>query len=416
MPAVCLSFKVHIPYRLKKIRPGAGTCGDYFDMAATNVIVDQFADNCYLPANAILLKQIRKQPQRFKLAFSISGTALELFRDHRPDVLRSFLKLAKTGCVEFYAETYYHSLSWLYSKPEFERQVQKHHRLLQELLGTEPSVLRNTELVYNNELARHASAMGYKAMLCEGLQKWLGERTPNQVYAAPGNGDFGLLLRHARLSDDIAFRFDDPCWNEQPLTAEKFAGWLHGQPGDPGVTNLFFDYETFGIHKKKSSGIFDFLEHLPAAVLAGPSWQFLGPAEVTDQYYPRDIYDVPHTSSWEGKERESCVWNENRMQNNTLHKIYSIESMVKQTNIPGAMECWGRLQSADHFHYMCREQKDTGDHYRAMNPFQSSEAAYENYRNAVMDLEIRLIQQGLNDIRIHSYREQRTANLYSSIY
>jgi alpha-amylase len=335
--------------------------------------------------------------------------------EYRPDAIKSFKQLAQTGCVDFFAETYYNSLSWLHSKKEFKRQVQQHHLLIKEIFGIEPSVFRNTELIYNNELAKYIAGMGYKGILCEGLERILHGRTPNQTYAAPENGDFGVLLRNVQLSDDIAFRFDDPTWNEQPLTAEKYAGWLHNQRENICNVNLFFDYETFGIHKKAGTGIFDFLNHLPESIFADKDWQFATPAEAIENCYPKDIYNVPKTISWEDKEKECCVWCENVMQNNTLHKIYSIESMVSRSNIPGAMERWGHLQSADHFYYMCDDGRATNDTYRMLNPFSNAEEAYNNYQNVITDFEIKLIQKGLAEIR-ESYSNAGMANLYSSIF
>jgi alpha-amylase len=406
---------VHIPYQLRKITPASiGSASSYFDVSANQAAVDKLSDECYLPANKIIYSLIKSNNGKFKVAFSISGTALELLSEYRPDVVRSFKKLAKTGCVDFFAETYYNSLSWLYSKKEFQHQVEKHHELLVKTFGVEPVVFRNTELIYNNELASFIAGMAYKGILCEGLEKILQGRTPNQIYAAPGNGDFGVMLRNMPLSDDIAFRFDDPGWNEQPLTADKYAGWLHKQKENICNINLFFDYETFGVHKKAATGIFDFLTLLPASVLADENWKFVTPAEVIDNCYPKDIYDVPKTISWEDKQTECCVWCENMMQNNTLKKIYSIESMVNNSNLPWATEYWGRLQSADHFYYMCNDGRAINDSYKMQNPFCNATDAYENYKNAVTDFEIKIIQKGLADIkRNHTHA---TAGMYSSIY
>jgi alpha-amylase len=417
MPSVSLSFKVHIPYRLKKFTAGSvGAYDTWFDEQACQSAVDKLADECYLPANKILLSLIRENKTRFKIAFSVSGTAIELLQKHRPDAVRSFRQLAKTGCVDFFSETYYHSLSWLHSKNEFKRQVQQHDELIRLLFGIEPTVFRNTELIYNNELAKFVAGMGYKGILCEGVDKFLNGRTPNHIYAAPGNGDFGLLLRNVRLSDDIAFRFDDPSWNEQPLTAEKYAGWLHDQLENTCNVNLFMDYETFGIHKKAESGIFQFLNHLPSAVLANENWIFVTPSEALENCYPKDIYDVPKTISWENKEMLSCVWSENMMQNNTLRKIYSLENMVNRTTMPGAMEWWGSLQTADHFYYMCNDGRTQNDTYRLLNPFNSGEEAFENYKNAVTDFEIKLIQRGLNEIKNTSSARVLSKVLSTMIY
>lgn len=400
MPSVSLGFKVHIPYRLKKFTAGSvGTYDTWFDEQACKAAVDRLADECYLPTNKVILSLIKTHKEKFKVAFSISGTALELLQKHRPDVIISFQQIAKTGCLEFFSETYYHSLSWLYSPNEFKRQIKQHDDLIRVLFGKEPVVFRNTELIYSNRLAKFIAGLGYKGILCEGMERILNGRIPNQTYAAPDNGDFGILLRNVRLSDDIAFRFDNPTWNEQPLTAEKYAGWLHALGKDSCNVNLFFDYETFGIHKKTKSGIFEFLTHLPTMILADENWKFTTPSEVLDNCYPRDIYDVPETISWEDKEVQSCISSENMMQNNTLRKIYSLETMVSKTNMPGAMEWWGSLQSADHFYYMCNDGRNFADTYRSMNPFASDAEAFENYKNALDDFEIKLIQRGLEDIK-----------------
>lgn len=416
MPFISLSFKVHIPYRLQKIDPvRIGSASNYFDTKANKAAADKFADECYLPANNILLSLIKKHRGKFKVSFSISGTAIEILQEHRPDVIRSFKLLANTGCVEFFAENYYNSLSWLHSKYEFLRQVEKHHELIKEIFGVEPKIFRNTELIYCNQLARFIATTGYKGIFCEGLDRILNRRTPNQVYATPGNGDFAVLLRNVRLSDDIAFRFDDETWNEQPLTAHKYASWIHNQRDREGTTNLFFDYETFGIHKKPQTGIFDFLEHLPGAILNSETWSFVTASEAVDKSYPKDIYDVPRPISWEDKEKENCISTENMMQNNTLHKIYSLETMVKNSDMPGVLERWSRLQSADHFYYMCRDGRTANDIYCSLNPFATAEEAYENYKNTVMDFEIKIIQQGLSKIK-ESGNHAHISNLYSSIF
>jgi len=417
MPSVSLSFKVHIPYRLKKFTPDAvGIYDKWFDEQACEAAVNKLADECYVPTNKITQSVIDDQNGNFKAAFSFSGTALELLQKYRPDVIDSFKQLVNTGCVEIFSETYYHSLSWLHSKNEFKRQVGQHDDLIKLLFGIEPSVFRNTELIYSNELAKFIAEMGYKGILCEGLERILNGRTSNQTYATPGNGDFGLLLRNVRLSDDIAFRFDDPTWNEQPLTAEKYAGWLHDQKENTCNVNLFFDYETFGIHKKAGTGIFEFLKHLPSAILADKNWKFVTPSEALENYYPKEIYDVPDTISWEDKGMASCVWSENVMQNNTLRKIYSLKNIVNDSTMPGAMEWWGSLQSADHFYYMCNDGRTENDTYRLLNPFASGEEAFENYKNAVADFEIKLIQRELYDIKNKGLVNQVGKMLSTMIY
>jgi len=403
MPTLTCCFKVHTPYRLNGYTAGSiGSTDDYFNLADNKAIVSQLAEECYLPANKIIEAAIKKQEGKFRLAYSISGTTIELLQQHRPDVLASFQRLVDTGCVELMAETFYNSLSWLHSKKEFQRQVKQHTALVEKVFGVTPVVLRNTELIYNNELAKFAACMGYKGMLCEGLGKILKGRTPNQIYAAPENEDFGLLLRNVNLSDDIAFRFDDAQWSEHPLTAEKYASWIHSHAEGDNI-NLFMDYETFGIHKKTACGIFGFLEELPEAILANNSWHFTTPGELLQTGYPVGIYDTPQTISWKDKDIDCCVWCENSMQNNMLKKIYSIENLLEKDGCEDALKCWGSLQSADHFYYMSDAGRAVNDAYHVFNPFPSAAAAYKNYLNIVTDFEIKLIRRSLQKIKTNHY-------------
>ena len=393
MPSVTLYFKIHQPYRLHQYsKKDINVKHTYIDDEATAKAISLAADNCYLPTNEILYSLIREYKGKFKVAFSISGVTLEILEKYRPDVIKSFRQLVRTDDVEILAETYYNSLSWLHNKNEFTEQVAKHDKIVKRLLGTAPAVFRNTELIYNNELAKHAAGMGYKGILCEGLNRILQGKTPNHLYAAPDNGDFGVLLRHVNLSDDIAFRFDDESWNEFPLTAEKFAQWIHQYDGENNNINLFLDYETFGIHKKASSGIFDFLKALPGYTLANPSFTFTTPSEVLHNNYPVDIYDVPQTISWEDKSVENCVWCESMEQNNMLRKVYSLSNAVLAAMNDDITEVWQQLQCADYFYYM-------GPVSAIESPFESSEAAYENYNNIITDFEISLIQYNLEKFK-----------------
>jgi len=412
MTSVCLYFKVHQPYRLKKYQPkDIDVVHFYEDTETDKATLDVAADTCYLPSNKILYRSLKEQKGKFRVSFSISGTTLELWQQYRPDVIESFKKLVATGYVELLAETYYHSLSFLHSKKEFQRQVEKHTALIKEIFNTEPAIFRNTELIYNNDLARLISGLGYKGILCEGVERILKGRTINQLYAAPHNGDFGLLLRNTALSDDIAFRFADTNWSEHPLTADKFAAWLHAYPENTDVINLFMDYETFGKHKKEETGIFDFLDALPEAVLTNRNFQFSTPSVVLHECYPRDIYHVSQTISWEDKSDISCVWCENVMQNNTLKKIYSIENMVMSSNCSKAIDTWGRLQTADHFYYM-KEQDTERDNSKYQNPFSSAKEAFQNYNNILVDFEISLIKNNINSTKKRTGFSLPSFNLY----
>lgn len=363
----------------------------YADVAADREAISLLADQCYLPANGIIYDLLRRHDGQFRISYSISGTAMELFSKHRPDLIDSFRQLTATGLVEILSETYYHSLSSLHSKKEFQRQIGKHSQLAEDLFGMRPAVFRNTELIHNNTIAGQLADLGYKGLLCEGVERILNGRTPNQLYSIPGNDAFGVLLRNAPLSDDIAFRFDDVNWNEHPLTADKFAEWLHAHPKDTTVINLMMDYETFGIHKKSASGIFEFLEALPGSVLAAGDFNFSTPSAVLDTHQPAGMYDVPATISWEDKTNAACVWCDNMMQNNTLKKIYSIENMVVGCGSNKAIDMWGRLQAADYFYYMSEESCKAAA-YKYNNPFSTPEEAFLNYSNIVADLEISLIE------------------------
>ncbi|MFT3678899.1 MAG: glycoside hydrolase family 57 protein [Ferruginibacter sp.] len=401
MPSVTLYFKVHQPYRLHHYElKDVNVIHSYIDTEATKKAINVIADECYLPANEIIYALLKQYAGKFKIAFSISGVTLEILDRYRPDVLHSFRKIVKTGNAEILAETYYNSLSWLHSKPEFERQVKKHDAIVKRLLGTEPSVFRNTELIYNNELAVFIAKLGYKGLLCEGSQRILDGRTPNQVYAAPGNGDFGLLLRNVNMSDDIAFRFDDTNWNEYPLTAEKFAAWIHGHAD--GNLNLFLDYETFGIHKKASTGIFDFLKALPEHILMDENYSFSTPSAVLADHYPVGVYDVPQTISWEDRSADNCVWCETMEQHNTLRKIYSLCNSVYSGDNESMTETWGKLQSADYFYYMGKEDTLTKKAKAAGNPYPCNESAYHNYLNILTDLELSLIRFNLEKYKTGS--------------
>ena len=408
MPAATLYFKIHHPYRLRKYGySDVDRVHTYIDADATAASINTVSDECYLPANKILLELLREYKGQFKITFSISGTTLEILEKYRPDVLKSFRQLTRTGYVEIMAETYYNSLSWLHNQKEFERQIKLHDAVVKRLLGAEPKVFRNTELIYNNKLAKFINNLGYKGILCEGLYRILNGKTANQVYAAPGNGDFGLLLRNVNLSDDIAFRFGEMSWSEFPLTAEKFAGWLHFHADDTNNINIFLDYETFGIYKKEESGIFEFLKYLPGAILAREGMEFSTPSEALEKFYPTDIYDVPQTISWEDKSKENCVWCENMQQNNTLKKIYSLANLVYASENDMALETWGNLQSADYFYYMSGDKKQNESHPYLANPFSCPNEAYKNYINILTDFEITLIKKDLE-----KYKKQKSVIHY----
>jgi len=388
MPSVCFYFQVHQPFRLKPFDCfKIGHDHDYEDEARNREILDRVSTKCYLAANATLLRLIEQHAGRFKIAFSISGTALEQMEMYRPDVLRSFQALARTGCVEFLSETYYHSLSYLYSKGEFIRQIGMHKEKIEELFSQTPSIFRNTELIYHNELANFIADLGYCGILCEGLNQILGYRSPNFLYHPPHTTRIKCLLKNHELSDDIAFRFSDKNWPEWPLTAPKFAHWIHQSAGNGDVINLFMDYETFGEHQWPETGIFNFLATMPGEILKHPDFNFKTPSEVVAAYEFRGEYDVHNLSSWADVERDLSAWLGNGLQNDAMERIYKLEGKIKQTGDAMLLDKWARLLTSDHFYYMSTKYWNDGDVHKYFSPYNTPYDAYINFMNVVTDLE-----------------------------
>jgi alpha-amylase len=389
MPSVCFYFQVHQPFRLKHYTV-FDKSPTYFDEFKNSSICRKVANKCYLPANRLLLDLIRRHEGRFKVAFSLTGVLMEQFHKYCPEVMSTFDALAETGCVEFLAETYYHSLSFLYSKDEFLEQIDKQVEMTQSLFGMTPRVFRNTELIYNNDLAQTIESTGkFDGIITEGADHILGHRSPNFVYQPPGCERLKLLLKNYKLSDDIAFRFSNKEWQEHPLTADKFSNWIGQANGCGNVINLFMDYETFGEHQWSDTGIFDFLSHLPGEVLKHPDNDFKTPSEVIDSYPAMEVIDIPHVISWADTERDLTAWLGNAMQSNALHEVYRIENMIKEAKDERLTADWRRLQTSDHFYYMCTKYCADGDVHKYFSPYDSPYDGYINYMNVLSDLKRR---------------------------
>lgn len=393
MPSVCLYFQVHQPYRLRRYSV-FDTEPNYFDHQRNAQILERVAKGCYIPTGKILLELIQRYEGRFRLAFSLTGVIVEQLQQHCPQVIELFQQLAATGCVEFLSETYHHSLAFLYSRDEFKIQVDLHTQMIQKLFNQTPKVFRNTELIYNNELAHYVAGWGkYLGMLAEGADHILGSRSPNVLYHPPDRPDFKLLLKNYRLSDDIAFRFSNRAWSEWPLTAEKFASWINRINDQGGVVcNLFMDYETFGEHQWAETGIFDFLKQLPQAIFdAGPN-DFKTPSECMQAYPAQDEFDAPHMISWADTERDLSAWIGNAMQSSALHELYKLEAPAKAAAAkdPSILEDWRRLSSSDHFYYMCTKYFANGEVHKYFNPYESPYDSYINYMNVLDNLRSRI--------------------------
>ena len=390
MVSVCFYFQVHQPFRLRKYRVfDIGHSSDYFDDEKNKQVMQKVASKCYLPANKIIHELINKTDGKFKASYSITGMALEQFQLYAPEVLDSFKQLARTNCVEFLDETYHHSLSYLYSKEEFKEQISLHNKAIRKLFNFNPKVFRNTELIYNNELASFVEKLGYKGILAEGADHILGWRSPNFVYK-PKTANIKLLLKNYKLSDDIAFRFSEKSWQEFPLTAPKFASWVNAVNGNGNLVNLFMDYETFGEHQWEDKGIFEFLKHLPAEILNHKDNEFVTPSEAIKKYSSAAELDIHHPVSWADIERDLSAWLSNKMQQESIKELYLMETAVKNSGNIELLGKWRKLQTSDHFYYMCTKWFNDGDVHKYFNPYDSPYEGFIAFMNIINDMKIRL--------------------------
>ncbi len=384
--SICLYFQVHQPTRLRLYRFfDIGKDSHYYDDFANRTILRRVAQKCYLPANELMLDLIGKNKGKFKVAYSISGSALEQFQRFAPEVIDSFKALAATGRVEFLAETYYHSLASLASESEFRHQVFKHAAKIEELFGVKPVTFRNTELIYSNAIGEMVYDMGYKTMLTEGARHIMGWQSPNYVYTGETQPRLKLLLRNYTLSDDIAFRFA-----QNKITADQYVGWMKENAKDGDIVNLFMDYETFGEHQSAETGIFDFLRALPEAVLKDGTFGFATPAEVVKKYKPVSDIAVEDPISWADEERDVTAWLGNELQSEAFKKVYAMTEKLSIVNDPELWEDFGHLQESDHFYYMCTKFFSDGEVHKYFNPYDTPYEAFINYMNVISDFQIRL--------------------------
>lgn len=389
--SLCFYFQVHQPDRLRLYRFfDIGNDSQYFDEFANRTILKRVAERCYLPMNAIILELIAKHKGQFKVAYSISGVALEQFEKYAPEVLDSFKKLADTKCVEFLAETYSHSLASLISEKEFKAQVKEHAAAIKRHFGVTPKAFRNTELIYSDTIGETVAGMGYNVMLTEGAKHILGWKSPNYVYTNAINPKLKLLLKNFNLSDDIAFRFSDRSNPNWPLTSEKYAQWLNESAKNDEVINLFMDYETFGEHQRQSTGIFEFMRALPDAVLSNTELKFRTPSEVAKVHQPVAPLHVPFAISWADEERDTSAWIGNELQNEAFHKLYEMEKKVMATKDAELIADFRKLQESDHFYYMCTKFFSDGAVHKYFNPYDTPYEAFINYMNAFSDFQIRV--------------------------
>jgi alpha-amylase len=394
MTAVTFYFQVHQPNRLERFRfEDVGTGREYFDDTLNELIVRRVAERCYLPMNAVIAEAIAETRGGFRCAFAISGTLLTQLERWAPKALDSFVALARTGAVEFVCETAYHSLASVADAEEFRAQVEEQRKRLKELFGLAPTTFRNTELIIDEKIARAVEDMGFDVQLAEGVDRLLEWRSPRRVYRPRGCRRLKLLLRDYEFSDDIAFRFSNREWPEYPLMAERFAEWLHRAQPDDAFVGLFMDYETFGEHQNKDTGILEFMRHLPRFVLADPRFSFRTPAEVAAAHEPVAELAIPTTLSWADKERDLTAWLENDMQKEAHARLYELLPRARAAAAAGSPELlavWRKLSTSDHVYYMSTKWHSDGDVHQYFTPYDSPHDSYIIFMHVLDDLSARI--------------------------
>ncbi len=398
--SVMLYLHVHQPFRVSPYTAfDIGQRHDYFKDngdVSNQATFRKVAEKSYLPMNRLLLELLTNQPE-FKLSLSITGTFIEQCELWGQDVLRSFQELVATGRVEIVAETYQHSLAFFYSRFEFEKQVLMHREKVLEIFGVTPTVFRNTEFAYNNELGQWADQAGYKAVLAEGWDAILGWRSPNYVYQAPGTEQLKLLLKNYRLSDDVAFRFSNQDWPEWPLTVDKYISWLDAPNEDESLVNLCMDYETFGEHQWEDHGIFEFFKGFVPAWLGNSEHKCVTASQAASEHDVRGELSYEQTVTWADTERDLSAWLGNSMQQEAMRHLYDLEDDILHSRDPELMNDWRKLQTSDHVYYMCTKWFRDGDVHAYFSPYNSPYDAFIYYMNAIRDLRWRLMQSTFSE-------------------
>jgi len=390
MTSVCFYFQVHQPFRLNHFSiftKGQDLFNLYFNDKKNQEIFEKIARKCYYPTNSLLYELIQEHDGKFRVSFSLTGVFLDQCERYDPGVIDSFKKLVDTGCVDLLSETYYHSLSSLISLEEFEEQIKLHQKRIKQLFGYKPTVFRNTEGIYNNNIAKFVEDLGYKGIMAEGASQSLSWKSPNYLHRPVGCSKIKLMTRNYQLSDDISFRFSERSWKEWPLTSGKYASWLALAHGD--VINLFMDYETFGEHQWKETGIFEFLKELPGQVLRYQNLDFMTTKEVVEKYPVHGEVDCPFLTSWADVDRDLTAWLGNEMQMTCFEKLKRLESVVKGTG-EKEKHIWRLLQTSDLLYYLCTKWFNDGDVHKYFNAFDSPYEAFISYMNILNHFEYTL--------------------------
>lgn len=393
MKAICFYFQIHQPFRLKRYRFFDIGNDHYYDDEFTNEdILSRIAHRSYIPAAESLLRMIEESKGKFRCAISLTGVVIEQLEIYVPEFLDLLKKLADTGCVEFLAETYSHSLASLIDPEEFEAQVKAHDQLIYEKFGQHPKVLRNTELIYCDEMAPMIHSMGYKGVITEGAKHILGWKSPNYVYQAASCQKLKLLLKNDKLSDDIARNFSNTSWEAYPLTADKYIDWIASTPADEQVVNLFMNLETFGDFQPRETGIFQFLEALPRFAKER-GIDFWTPSEAISKLKPVGELSVMHPISWADEARDTSAWLGNKLQNEAFSKLYSVAERVRLCDDRRLKQDWYYLQASDHLFYMATKHMNDGAVHSHFSPYETPFQAFTNYMNVLSDFIVRVEEQ-----------------------
>ncbi len=395
MRAICLYLHIHQPirYREYSIFDVGNDSNYYYDnyngRQCNERIFRKVAKKSYYPMLNLLSENMDKYPE-FKVSLSITGTWLEQAEKWEPDLIRIIRRMVDSKQAEIVGETYYHSLAYFYNLDEFNDQVKMHAETIKRLFGVEPKVFRNTEFAYNDSLARWAEAQGYEAILAEGWDKILGWRSPNHVYRPIGCKNIKLLLKNYRLSDDIAFRFSNRNWSEWPLTVPKYQRWLDDDCLRGNLINLFMDFETFGEHQWKDTGIFDFMNTLIPSWLSEYENKFVTVSEAAKLEEPVDEISMPDTVTWADTERDLSAWLSNSMQCAAMDQVYGLREAALNTHDGKLISDWRYLTTSDHPYSMCTKYWNDGDVHAYFSAYASPYESFMYYMNVIRDIEYRI--------------------------
>ena len=382
MKTICLYFEIHQIIHLKRYRFfDIGTDHYYYDDFENERSISDIAARSYMPALDVLLQMIKENNGSFKVAFSLSGVGMEQLEMHAPQVLEKLQELNATGCVEFLAEPYSHGLSSLANEECFAADVKKQCDKVEEYFGKQPTVLRNSSLIYSDDIGVQVAAMGFKGMLTEGAKHVLGWKSPHYVYHCSLAPNLKLLLRDVDLSDDISLRFNNPDWEGYPLFADTYIDRIASLPEEELIINIFMELSALGIAQPLSSNILDFIKALPACAKA-KGISFSTPTEICKMTKSVDSVTVPDTLSWVDEERDVSCWLGNAMQREAFNKLYSVADRVRIAKDPRISQDWDYLQASNNFRFMTTKPSNVGlDRGIYSNPFD----AFTNYMNILGD-------------------------------